>query len=201
MAVHEPVHQSLVVTVAPTTEPVTLDEAKSWMKLDDVPASDAAVNGAIAAARNTIEQWLRRQLLTATYELSLDAFPTVRDNVIRLEMGPVQSIVSISYKDVDDNLAIMILDDVSQDLKTDPARLRPKQGNTWPATRNDLNVVTIEYVTGYGVVADIPGSILTALRMLITDLYAHPSAQAEMKLMDNATYERLLWPHRALRVG
>lgn len=198
MAIHATEHQSLTVSTAPTTEPVTLAEAKAWLRVD-TNDNDLAIATAIAAARNAIEQWLQRQLLTAVYELRLDGFPSEQDNILRLPMGPVQSITSISYQDVDDNTTTQDLAKISQDLKSDPARLRPKVGEVWPTTRKDLNAITVKYSTGYGTVADIPGSILVALRMLLLDLIAHPGMQAEGKLVDNQAYERLLWPHRAWR--
>ena len=184
----------------PSLEPVTLDEARAWLRID-ILDHDQLIQDAIKAARNTVEDHLRSQLLTATMEARLDWFPKGADRILRLLRGPVQSITSIKYQDVDDVQQTLDLAKLSQDLNSMPARIRPKTGETWPAVRSDLNVIVIEYKSGYGdALSDIPTGIRAALRMLVLDLYVHPGTQAETRLVENTTYEALLAPHRALLV-
>lgn len=203
MAAHDSVgHQTTRVKSGgePSIEPVTLGEARAWLRID-ILDHDQLIQDAIEAARNTVEDHLRSQLLTATMETRLDWFPKDADRILRLFRGPVQSITSIKYQDVDDVQQTQDLAKLSQDLDSMPARIRPKQGETWPAVRNDLNVVVIEYESGFGdALSNIPTSIRAALRMLVLDLYVNPGAQAETRLVENATYEALLAPHRALLV-
>ncbi len=83
---------SLRLVTAPITEPVTLTQAKAFMRVEHT-ADDVAITTAITAARQSAEHYLRFLLLPQTWEYSV-ANPS--DNTLRLPVGPAQSIASIT---------------------------------------------------------------------------------------------------------
>ena len=75
-------------TVAPTSEPITLDEAKAFLRVLDSD-SDELINSLIVAVREYVENITNRQLLPATFE-AYDA------NIIyKLPKNPIRSIEKI----------------------------------------------------------------------------------------------------------
>jgi hypothetical protein len=71
---------SLRISTEPTEEPVTLAEAKLHLRIDEIGSSsdghpdDSLVSVMTTAARDWAEHFLRRSLVTKTYELTLDEF-------------------------------------------------------------------------------------------------------------------------------
>ncbi len=80
----------LTLSVAPASEPLTLTEAKQFLRIEH-NADDAMITQAILAARQAAEQYLRVVLLPQTH-----LFETAQiGHVISLPVGPAQSITSI----------------------------------------------------------------------------------------------------------
>ena len=73
----------LRLTVAPTSEPITRAEAKAFAKVD-VTDDDSLIDALITAARQLVETEQNRQLMPATYELTLDEFPSSSNCPIEL---------------------------------------------------------------------------------------------------------------------
>ena len=87
---------SLTLVTAPTAEPVTLAEAKTFLRIEHT-ADDAVITRAISAAREAAEQYLRCALLPQTWDYTI-AHPYRCE--VRLPFGPAQSITSvISYNE------------------------------------------------------------------------------------------------------
>ena len=58
----------------PVFEPITLAEAKTHLRLDTC-TDDAYVSALIIAARERVELFLRRALITQAFEYTIDQFP------------------------------------------------------------------------------------------------------------------------------
>ena len=95
-----------VLLVPPTGEPVSLDEAKAWLRLD-IADDDALVTALIPAARAIVEGETRRTLMTQTWRVTLDAWPIPRSGdpflddaligaaIVPLHLAPVASITAM----------------------------------------------------------------------------------------------------------
>jgi len=88
---------ALVQTVAPTAEPVSLEEAK-WHLRIDTDDNDYIIEGLIKAAREHAEAVLNRALLSQTWCMYLEDWPDDED-YIEIPYPPLQSITSIIYTD------------------------------------------------------------------------------------------------------
>jgi uncharacterized phiE125 gp8 family phage protein len=135
----------------------------------------------VRAATDFVESLTGRQLITATYYGHLDAFPDGR--VITLPRPPLQSVTSIKYLDDSGVLLELSADLYTVDIPAGPkcsrGRIILDYGESWPATRDDPDAVTIEFVGGYGSsYASIPGGLTAALLLHVGDAYAHREESA-----------------------
>ena len=64
---------SLVVSSAPSSEPLTLSETKSYLRVDH-SNDDALITSLIIASRQFVEEHTGRGLMTQTLNLFLDGF-------------------------------------------------------------------------------------------------------------------------------
>lgn len=85
----------LTQVTPPEEEPVTLTEAKAFLRIEHM-ADDAAITRAVVAAREAAEQYLRVALLPQEWSYAM-ACPS--HSLVRLPLGPAQSITEISAVD------------------------------------------------------------------------------------------------------
>lgn len=179
--------------IPPVVEPVSLQEAKDHLRLD-TDAHDAMVQVQIQAAREHVEMFTRRQLVTATWLLTLPAFPPV----VTFPYPPLHRVVTVQYLDPAGQL--VLLPATSYTVRTDlePGQVFPAPGGSWPATQGSAQAVQITFEAGYGATgAAVPARARQAILLLVGDFYEHAEAQAEGALTDNRTVGRLLWGFRA----
>lgn len=160
-------HWSIAVTSEPSTEPITLTEAKAHCRVDDT-ADDTYITALIVAARIHVENFLAKKLITQTLSLKLDEFPNGARE-IKLPYGPVQSVTSISYTDANGSAATFT--DYRSDLTSFIPRLTPSYGYQWPVAQYITNAVAIVYVAGYGTASAVPANIKHAIKLLVGHWY------------------------------
>lgn len=159
---------SATQSAAPTVEPLTTAEAKNHLRVD-VDAEDNLIDSLVVAARNVVEQHTGRQLITATWKLYLDDFPTKQ---IVLPRPPLQSVTSIEYVDTDGNTATWSNDEYRVDSDMESARITEEYGESWPVARDVTQAVTITYNAGYGdASSDMPEAFRQAIRLLVGHFY------------------------------
>lgn len=151
----------LVLTVAPTAEPLALEEAKAHLRVTATD-EDSLIGNLIAVARDRVETHTRRALVTRTYKWLFDAFP--RCGVIEFPVYPVRKVDYIKYVDTGGVQQTWSTSDYRLDLVSEHARLSPEYGKTWPFTRGIINAVEIQFVAGYATpaTADAGADTLTA---------------------------------------
>ena len=160
---------ALKLITAPATEPVTTSEAKSHLRVDTT-ADDTLIGTLITAARQHVENHLRRALITQTWELVTDAFPV--GDVIRLPLPPLVSVTSIKYTDKDGNESTLSSAAYVVDTDSTKGRVVLKSGETWPSdTLAAANGVRVRYVAGYGEASAVPRPIRQAILLLIGTMY------------------------------
>lgn len=154
---------------APTTNTTVNPELLSWMK----------------GARERIEGYIRRRLITQTLDWKLDRFPGGSE-VLYLPLGSVQSITSITYIDNAGTTQTWPTAEYRTDLPTGfqatSGRITPAYGYSWPTTQNVMNAVTVRMVVGYGDDrASVPEEIKTVMKALIGLRDRHRDTPAEIK--------------------
>lgn len=170
-------------TVAPTGEPLSLADLKSWLRVDSGDTSqDDRILDLITTAREYCEEYTQRQFLPATWQLTLDYFPGVyysypgREdtiahwwyrNIIYLPRPPFRAMSSIQYVDTAGVTQTLASTEYNLDTVREPARIRPAYGKIWPVTRVQLDAVTLTYTAGYDDGSVLPARVKQAMRLLV----------------------------------
>lgn len=175
---------NLTQITGPTIEPLTLDEAREFLRISpDEHSEDALIAAMIYAARITLEAATNRAFITQTWQMGLDGFWTVTPRrwvagldafwgVIRLPKSPTQSVTSIQYVDTAGNTQTLATSFYQVDLLTKPARIAPAFGIVWPPIRPVFNSVLITFKAGYGDQRDsIPEPLRIAMRILVSTMW------------------------------
>lgn len=154
------------VSTAPSSEPITLSEAKLYLRVDN-SADDALITALITAARETVERYTSRALVTQTVTQVLDGFPGFG---FRLAVHPVQSITSITYKDSNGDTQTLASSIYMLDNYEMPNAVVLKANQQFPSTYDETNAVTVVYVAGEAA-GNVPKAILQAMYLTIADFY------------------------------
>lgn len=167
---------------APSALPVTLTEIKSHAVISH-SADDALLAALLKSAVEQAQQHTGRQLVTATWEMSLDSFPrgTNRAAAIEIPRPPLQEIVSISYLDTDGASRTMLSGSYVVDASPEPGIVFPSLDTEWPDTLpGKPNAVSVRFVAGWAMDAAVspaawtgPDGIKTWICSRVSTLYAH----------------------------
>lgn len=190
---------TLTLVSGPGSEPVTVAEAKLHVRQDG-SADDALIDALVVAAREMAETITRRALITQTWELRLDNWPS--GDTLYLPLAPLQSVTSVKYYDEDDTEVALSSDDYVVDSDGDPGRVRLKASASWPSTTlRVVNGVVVRFVCGWTDANAVPLTIRQAMLLMLGHWYEN----REMILTTGAipketpfTVEALLWPQRVL---
>lgn len=171
---------------APALEPVTLIEAKDHIKVElDVTADDALISELVAAARESMEEFLWRFLISQQWKLHLDDFPTDGERTIHIPRPPTITLDRIDYIDTDGNSQQLAATEYRVvGLKTeDGARVTEAYNKTWPSTRDVTAAVTVTFTGGYGA---NPSSVPATIRSAILETVAHWYEQRQPTVVGKA---------------
>lgn len=183
----------LVQTSAPKLEPVSLAEARTYLRVDsDFTQEDGLISGLIRAARMFAESYCGRSLITQSWRLTLDSFPgpslmgvpygvtySIPGHAITLERGTVQSITSITYLNAG-VWSTMAPANYVAELSGNPARITPVFGQIWPVISTpQIGNVRVDYTAGYGdTAAQVPDGIKNWMMIRLATLYGNREAVA-----------------------
>lgn len=161
----------------PASEPVSLADAKVFLKLPAaVGSEDALITGLIQSAREQAEISTGRCLAQRQFLMVLDSFPFYTDTIqsqlayppsyyslprysttlwnysqmIKVPMPPLKSIDQLRYIDTNGNPQILDADTgFVVDRTTEYARIFPIPGQFWPPCLYTPNAVQILFTAGY----------------------------------------------------
>ena len=187
------IHQSYTLSSAPEAEPVTEAEARVQIRFPGTGEADL-ITELITTAREEYEALTGRQLITATWELRLDAFPSC-NGTIELLHAPVQSIASVKYFDTDGDEQTWDAGNYLLDPYSLPGRLDPAFSVSWPATRERTNAVKVTFVAGYGdAAANVPKRRKQWILMEMARLWSSRGDLTPVFVKDDPIMMRLLRP-------
>lgn len=167
------------------------------IKYQPYSTEDDLINSLITAARQHVENILRRALITQTWELWLDDFPS--RNYIEIPLPPLQTTsFTIKYYDTADTEATWAATNYLIDVKSEPGRAVLNYNCQFPSTvLRDANAVCVTFVAGYGAAAAVPKAIKQAILLIIGHLYEHREAAIEKTLTElPMAVESLLFPYQ-----
>lgn len=163
-------HFALTNVTGPSEEPVSIEETRSHLR-EDSTEQDEIINALITAAREDGEDYTRQAWVTQTWDLKLDDFPD-GDEPILVPKPPLQSITYIRYVAATGNTATLTATGYRVDTDSEPGRVEPAVGTTWPTnTRDVTGAVTVRFIAGYGAAAAVPQKLKRGLLLHVGNLY------------------------------
>ena len=194
-------------TTPPQVPILTTAQAKLFLRVGN-QVENSLIDSLVLAALGVVEGFTGRQLIDAVYTWTLDRWPrTIRPHgggpwdsgrprsrsEFVVPYSPLSSVTSVKYFDVDGNQ--QTLDSSVYDVVTaeEPGKIRLGLDQTWIETDGRLAGIEIIFVAGYGTAtSDVPASAVSAVYLILGDLYWHRSATAEKSLHDNPAVMALL---------
>ena len=157
------------ITTDPGVEPVTLDEVKTFARIDGGD-EDTLIEDIIVAVREAMEFYLGRSLVDRTITMTIDEW---QEKEIELPMPPLVSITSVSTLDEDDSATIYNASNYYVVTEAIPGQIVIKQDVSLPNNVDrDVAGYRIIYVAGYGSQAsNVPAAIRMAMMQWATMIY------------------------------
>ena len=173
-------------TVDPSIEPVDVTTQKAFMRLTTT-TDDTLIGTFIAAAREYVELQTKLAMITQTWKLTLDQFPTqdggdwwdgTRDGAlsslnvvndwIELPIGPLIAVTSFSTFNQAD--VPTVFTGFYTDTARKPGRVALRSGSVWPVATRGVNGIEIVYTAGFGPAAN---NVPADLRIAISQIASH----------------------------
>lgn len=152
---------------APTTEPISLRQAKLNLRLAVTDADADAydyendlISRLITASREYVEHYTDQRIGSQVWELYLDAWPS--NGIINLPEAPVISVASIAYTDSDS--VTTTFTDFYSDIVGNYLVLN----STPSATLRKTNSIKVTYTVG---LTTAPSAATTAMHLIIGSMY------------------------------
>lgn len=179
---------------------------------------DPTLNALIKAARQHVESYTSRALITQTWDWKGDNFRVMRDFAypgapMVVPLPPLISVTSITYLDTAGasqtwSSSTGYQTDIPTGSPWLPAgRIMPKENQSYPSTQSStFNTVTVRFVCGYGAASAVPLPIKHAMLMLIGHWYEHREAVNIGNIVNLVTLvpigvDDLLYPFRYPPMG
>lgn len=172
----------------PTVEPVSLEEAKTHIRLEE-SVDDAYIEGLIVAARQHIEGVCWRGLLKQTWKRTMSGFDgynvlengpswlgreTLRRPYIDLPRGHLNETPGVIVEYLDENGNTQTLDGSKYLIDSSEfrnGRLHPV--DAWPSTLVRFDAVRITYNVGWTAAENVPAPLRHAVLLLIGQMYEY----------------------------
>lgn len=174
--------------VDPAVTPLSLAEVKAHLRVSSTD-QDNLITLYLKAATDYVDGekgFLGIALVTQTWRMTLDAFPTtgLSGNAIKIPLPPLQSVVGVNYYDGSGAPQIVPSANYYVDNQNEPGWIVPV--SSWPATLNAINAVSIDFVAGYigndsppDLTAAIPYNIKAGLLLLIGTMMEYREENAD----------------------
>ncbi len=180
---------SFAITVQPTTEPVTLNELKDFLRIDGLE-ENGILDSFLKASRKAAENYTGKSFITQTRTLTLDCFPAGEYNpralagndfgyipdyvgsgndAIDIPFAPLLGITSIVTYDTANNATTFSSSNYTVD--TVGSRVLLNYGSNWPSSLRRKSAIVITYTCGYGNAGAVPDDIRMAIRQHAADMY------------------------------
>jgi uncharacterized phiE125 gp8 family phage protein len=177
----------LQLNTPPAAEPVSLAQAKAWLNVE-TDDEDALIAALIGSARARAEWHTGRAFVTQGWTLWLDHV----GDCVDLPLPPLASVTSVTLYGPDDAAQVL----ATERYRVDGPGGRVLFNSAHPGLRT-RDAAAIAFTCGYGDAAAVPAPIVSAILLLLAQLYAHRGDDAA-PLPDQAL--ALLAPYRVIKL-
>lgn len=152
----------LQLTTPPAAEPVTLDQAKAWLRAESGNDEDALIAALIPAARARAETHTGRALMAQGWTLWLDGC----GHAIELPLPPLQSVQAVTLYALDGTATLL-------DAGAYAVAGQRLVFAAPPTNLRAANGIQVAFTAGHGDAADVPAPIAAAILQIVSALYDH----------------------------
>jgi uncharacterized phiE125 gp8 family phage protein len=159
-----------ILLAGPAREPITLAEAKLYLRVDH-DSEDVLIGSMITAARATVEALTRRVLIDQRWRIVRDAWPA--SGLIALPVNPLREITSAHVLDAAGGETPVPLVALTADVARLPGLIRVARGGV-PLPGRPIAGIAIDVIAGHGEEADhVPSPLIEAVRVVLAHFYEH----------------------------
>lgn len=163
------------VSVQPSEEPVSVAQAKAWLKVEN-SVDDDLITALVSAARSAVESYTGQKLISQTIEETFNCFPTAtmhnRFAALCLTHGPLRSVTSVEYQASAGIYSTLSTDNYTAHSYQNPPLITAAYEGAWPGVIDYPEAVKITYVVGIAADADgVPELYKNAIKKLVTQWY------------------------------
>lgn len=163
-------------------------------KSPDGGFADGLVLGMIKTAREACERVTGKSLITRSYSLFLDAFPSA---FLELPKPPLVSVTQILMYDSAGISTVYPATNYFVDTISQPGRIYILSGSALPSPGRDNNGIEIQYKAGFGPAPDdIPALFQHGIKTMVAHLYTHRSDTIDEALMGSGAFNVFLGQKR-----
>ena len=200
---------ALQISSISTAEPVTVDEAKSHLRIQTT-VDDDLLDAYITAARQMAENHLKRALLDTQWELTIDDFYSSHIELPRgAPLSTKSTEVVVSYTKTTGDTTTLSDTCYTVEYRAEPGFVRLNYGLEWPTDVQDsAGAVRIVYRSGYtsAVAGDsnCPEAIKTWVKVRVGQMYEYREplldGQNVVREIPRDFVDGLLDPYRLMKV-
>ena len=187
----------LTQTTAPAALPVSVGEAKQHSRVS-YTQEDNVVERMIEAATTYCQDCTGRAFMRATYTQTQNNFTSP----ITIQRPPLSSVTSVTYIDTAGSVQTLAASSYTVVIDVEPGYIIEAFQNSWPATRDVHNAVSVLYLAGYDNVESIPSGYKQAI-LLLVDHWINERSPVVVGTVSNEvqlTIESLLSMNRLISV-
>jgi uncharacterized phiE125 gp8 family phage protein len=184
---------SAIPTEPPETEPLSLNEAKAFLRVEHV-AEDELIASLVKAARMAVEMATRRALIAQGFRIVLDAWPA--GDRIPSPISPLRALTGARVRAANGSATDLNLAAFTLDTASSPGVVYFDRGLV-SEPGQPIAGIEIEVTAGYGEDASsLPEPLRQAIRLLTAHYYAHRDRIESSELPD--AVRALLAPYRVV---
>lgn len=158
---------------APSVEPVSLTDAKAWLR-EDNSDEDQLIQTLVVSARLTLEAWTRRLFITQGWRLVCDNWPKSKNDPLSIDIAfaPIRSVTAIRVYDTNDMASLVATSTYYVSSGEHGGRIRFEMSPPKPGRA--IDGVEIDLMVGYGSsAAHIPEPLRRAILLLVAHWREH----------------------------
>jgi uncharacterized phiE125 gp8 family phage protein len=182
-----------ILVTGPLVEPISLEEARLYLRLDDTQ-EDVLLASLVKAARLMLESATRLKFVSQSWRLSVASPP--RSRSLRIPLAPILSLDAV--RAFDSGGIETLVDEAYYRLRrtSEPAEIVFHDG--FPGASGG---VEIDLTAGFGPdAAQVPEPLRQAVRMLVAYWFENRGDEAAPRAQLPADVAMMIAPYRALRL-
>ena len=158
---------SYKVTTAPTSEPISTADAKTYLNVS-TSLHNTLIDNLVSAARIQYEFYTGTAVITQSITQTWDLTPGCAE--FELAINPVTAAV-VSYKDANVSYQVWSSANYTLDTISPLARVVKLATASWPTTGDFIAKWKVVYDAGYASAAAVPEDVISSILLMVGFLY------------------------------